>query len=110
MSSARHALSTHTACFCFYHDDNLTFAPVRSPGDAGAAEEERAVHRGSVSESVQQQEHEGYQRAAQQRPGGGHGGPAGRSARRAAQSTFPYTVYHIYILYITTVLQYLPHH
>lgn len=81
---------THTACFCY---DNLTFAPVLSPGDAGAAEEERAVHRGSVSETVQQQEHEGHQRSAQQWPGGGHGGPAGRSARRAAQSMFPYVSY-----------------
>lgn len=94
--------------FFFFYDDNLTFAPVLSPGDAGAAEEERAVHRGSVSETVQQQEHEGRQRAAQQRPGGEHGEPAGRSARRAAQSTSPYISY-IYYIY-PLLLQYLPHH
>lgn len=69
---------------------NLISIPVLSPGDAGVAEEERAVHRGGVSEDVQQQEHEGRQRAAQQRPGGGLGEPASFSACRAAQSMFSY--------------------
>lgn len=65
----------------------LFFLTIPSPlwhilptGDADAAEEERAVHRGSVPEAVQQQEHEGHQGAAQQWPGGGPGGPASCSA------------------------------
>lgn len=66
---------------------------VFSPGDAGVAEEERPVHRGGVSERVQQQEHEGHPGAAQQRRGGGPGRSAGCSARRAAQSMFPHVLH-----------------
>lgn len=60
------------------------------PGDAGVAEEERALHRGGVSESVQHQENEGNQGAAQRWPGGGLEERASFSARRAAQSMFSY--------------------
>lgn len=64
---------------------NLALAPPFA-GNAGAAEEKRAVNRGSFPETVQQQEHEGDPRAAQQRPGGGHGGPASPSSRGSDQS------------------------
>lgn len=83
---------------CFVTLCSPLSVPFLSPGAAGVAEEERAVHRGSVSENVQQQEDGGHQGAAQQRHGGGHGEPAGRPARRASQSTFPpsshFILYH----------------
>lgn len=72
--------------------DNLIFLLSRpaSSGAAGAAEEERPLHRGSVSKAVQHQEHERHQRAAEQRRQCGHGRAARRSARRTTQSTFAY--------------------
>lgn len=78
--------------FFLFIYDNLIFLLSRpaSSGAAGAAEEERPLHRGSVSKAVQHQEHERHQRAAEQRRQCGHGRAARRSARRTTQSTFAY--------------------
>lgn len=69
------------AC-CDVHEGFRSILPT---GLADAAEEEGAVHRGRVPQDVQQQEHAGHQGAAQQRCGGGAGGPAGPAAGRPAE-------------------------
>lgn len=66
-----------------------------SPGDSGAAQEAWSVHRGRVQEAVQQQEHEGHQRAAQQWCGGGLGGPTGVSACWTSQGMLLSVFHHI---------------
>lgn len=80
------AHGTETQVSLLSVSDRLT-PPVPSPGDAAAAEEAGAIHGGSVPETLQQQEHAGRPREAQQRPGGGPGGAACRSAGRPAQGS-----------------------